>query len=636
MAVELLSPAGGWDSLRAAVSNGADAVYFGAGSFNARRRAENFSLDELPKVVSYCHVNGVKAYLAVNILIKNYELKDFFAIIASAYSAGVDAVIIQDVSLISVIKSHFPGMDVHVSTQAAVYNSFHKDLLSGADRVILPREFTLNQVKEFRDKTGFSVEIFVQGALCYSMSGQCLMSSFLGGRSGNRGLCAQPCRKKYNGKYLLSTKDLCLVEKIPLIVSAGVISLKIEGRLRSPEYVAAATALYRRALDSLEKDRFFVDRDSYLDMELAFNREYTPGMFMRVSDVVTPDAGGKRGVSLGTMGKDGSILLKAALHAGDGVGIVTRRGVHGDHIKTIEHKGRLVEHAVIGQTVRLDINAHCGDEIILSSGAPRRSPYKQAARTQIVIKRGPAREVSFNPHSGGFPDIRLLAKVYSLKDACSAKDAGADCVYYNIFSKDYPVSDKLVSPYIPRCMGEYTAQKALSHVNEVAPASVLCGDPGVAVAIKGTAVYLDLSGNVFNDNAVGFYNARGVIPVISPELSFKELSEFSDKRFASYVHGRLPLMSTKYSLNAEKLTDEKRYVFPVRGEGEYRQVLNSVPLGLFNSVSKLKDAGVNHFLLDLEKEVSVTVATYKKILNGENIKKSADEHTLGNYRQGVQ
>jgi hypothetical protein len=135
---------------------------------------------------------------------------------------------------------------------------------------------------------------------------------------------------------------------------------------------------------------------------------------------------------------------------------------------------------------------------------------------------------------------------------------------------------------------------------------------------------------------VGFYNDRGVIPVISPELSYRELSEFSDRRFASYVHGRLPLMSTRYSLSSEKLRDEKGYVFPVRGEGEYRQVLNSVPLGLFSYVSKLKAAGVNHYLLDLEKDAPDMVNAYRRIISGENIKKPADEYTLGNYREGVQ
>lgn len=636
MAVELLSPAGGWDALRAAVSNGADAVYFGAGSFNARGRAENFTDKDLSKVVSFCHLNGVRAYLAANVLVKNSELKDFFALIRRAYLDGVDAVIIQDISFIPLIKEHFPGLGVHVSTQAGVFNSFHGALLDGADRVVLPRELTLNQVKEFRGKTGIDVEVFVQGALCFSMSGQCLFSSFLGGRSGNRGLCAQPCRKKYNGEYLLSTRDLCLVEKLPLIVSAGVSSLKIEGRLRSPEYVAAATALYRRALDSLDKGRFAVDGDSFVDMELAFNREYTRGMLMRVSDVVTPGTGGKRGVLVGVMDSRGSIKLKAALRVGDGVGIVSRRGMHGDRVKSIEYRGKRVESAGIGDTVRLAINAHAGDEIILSSGSPRRKPYKPAARKPIMIQRDSVEDVVLKARSGGFSDTLLLAKVYSLDDAYASKEAGADYAYYSIFSRDYPADDPQISAYVPRCLGEHTEQAALSLVRDSNCPSVLCGDPGVAVHLKGKRVFLDVSGNVFNDLSAGFYNDRGVIPVVSPELSYTELSGFLDKRFASYVHGRVPLLSTKYSLPAGSLRDERGYVFPVRGEGEYRQVLNSVPLGLFSSVSRLKEAGVNYYLLDLEKDVTGTVDVYRRIISGEKIKKPAGEYTVGNYRDGVQ
>jgi len=229
---------------------------------------------------------------------------------------------------------------VHVSTQAGVFNSFHRALLDGVDRVILPREMSLNQVRVFCERTGFPVEVFVQGALCFSMSGQCLMSSFLGGRSGNRGLCAQPCRKKFNGKYILSTRDLCLVERIPDIVSAGVSSLKIEGRLRSPEYIGAATALYRRAIDSLEAGHFGLDLDSFTDMELAFSRDYTEGMLMHVSDVVTPGAGGKRGVFLGVVGEGGRVLLETDLYVGDGVGVVSRGGMHGDRVKRIVCSGR--------------------------------------------------------------------------------------------------------------------------------------------------------------------------------------------------------------------------------------------------------------------------------------------------------
>ena len=633
--VELLSPAGNWDCLKAAVANGADAVYFGAGSFNARRRAENFSEKEFSSVVSFCHQSGIYAYLAANTLVRNDELEQYFRLLSHAYSAEVDAVIIQHLSFIPVIKKNFPGMGIHVSTQAAVYNSFYSDLIRGADRVILPREFTLKQVREFHERTNIPVEVFVQGALCFSISGQCLMSSFLGGRSGNRGLCAQPCRKKYNGKYLLSTRDLCLLERLPEIVHAGVASLKIEGRLRGHEYVGAATAVYRRALDSPLTGKYVIDGDAYMDMRLAFNREYTGGMMFRVSDVVTPEAGGKRGVFLGILDRNGSMKLEAPLRVGDGVGIAAKGRTHGDVIREMEYKKKKTIAAERGRTVRLFLNAKAGDKIFLTSGAPRRRDISIPKREKISIFRPKAGPVDLPRNAAAFDGVRLLVKTYSLKDAYDAKSAGADRVYYNVYFQDYPRNDPSVSPYIPRCLSEWNAQKALDLVDEIKPASVLSGDPGVAVNIKGREVYLDISGNVYNDLDVGFCNGRGVIPLVSPELSFGQLAGFSDKRFAVYAHGRIPLMSTKYRLDSDALRDEKGYVFPVRAEGDFRQVLNSVPLGLYEHVLKLKERGILHYFLDLEENVPETVSAYRRILSGESIKKSKGKYTLGNYRSGV-
>jgi putative protease len=250
--VELLSPVGSRQALTAAVENGADAVYFGVGKFNARRRAENLTREELKAAVEYAHDNGVKVYNTFNILIKNHELRAFFEDISDAYSKGIDGIIIQHISFARLLKETFPDLRIHMSTQAAITNSYYIDLLWGADRVTLPREFSIAEVREFIDTAGerIETEVFVHGALCFCYSGLCLFSSFLGGRSGNRGLCAQPCRKNYNGSYLLSTKDLCLVNRIPEIIAAGVASFKIEGRLRSPRYTALATRvqprIYRR------------------------------------------------------------------------------------------------------------------------------------------------------------------------------------------------------------------------------------------------------------------------------------------------------------------------------------------------------------------------------------------------------
>jgi collagenase-like PrtC family protease len=508
-------------------------------------------------------------------------------------------------------------------------------LLSGADRVILPREFTLKQVREFREKTGLDIEVFIQGALCFSVSGQCLLSSFLGGRSANRGLCAQPCRKKYNGGFVLSTRDLCLAGKIPDLIAAGVSSLKIEGRLRDARYVSCATTLYRRVIDSFYSGKYGIDPDALMDMRLAFSREYTEGMLARVNDVVTPDAGGKRGALLGRLEKDGALRLNEQVRVGDGVGILTGKGVHGDVIRAIERCGRKVSFAGKGDTVRLFLNAKEGDEIVLTSGVARRKPYKIPKRKPLLTRKAKPHEISLDIKKKGLAGRMLLVKVYSRKDASKAREAGADRVYYNVFSKDYPMDDRSVNPYVPRCLSEWNAQKALKTLEHLDPNSVLSGDAGLACSLAGREVFLDMSGNVFNDVAVGFYNARGVIPVVSPELSFKELSEFRDKRFCVYAHGRIALMSTKYALPDESLLDEKGYVFPVRTELDMRQVLNSVPLGLFDGIRKLEGYGISRYLLDLSGDVSETVAAYRKIMQGSDDRKTKEGYTMGNYRAGV-
>ncbi|MDD5112078.1 MAG: U32 family peptidase [Candidatus Altiarchaeota archaeon] len=633
--MELLSPAGSWDALKAAVSEGADAVYFGAGIFNARRRAVNFREKELASVVGYCHERGVKAYLAANILVKNSELSEYFRLIEKSYNAGIDAVIMQEISFMPVIKESLPDLQVHVSTQAGVFNSLWKTLLKGADRVILPRELTLKQIREFHEKTGIPVEVFAHGALCYSISGQCLMSSFLGGRSGNRGLCAQPCRKRYNGRYQLSTRDLCLVDRLPEIAAAGVTALKIEGRLRSPEYAGASTALYRRALDSLAKGAFTMDEDARLDARLAFARDYTHGGMFKEFDITTPEEGGKRGIHIGVMGKDGLIKIEAPLRAGDGVGIIGAKGIHGDVVRGIELRGKIADHASIGEIVRLRINAHEGDRIELTSGKTRRGKYKPPKRAVIATAMRHGSITIPKTIAAVKTGVRLLVKAYTVDDAKAALDAGADRVYYNIFYKDFPNGNGSISPYVPRCLSEWNAERAIGMLASMKPRSVLAGDMGVASRLDCDETYLDISCNAFNDIDVAYYNEQGMTPVISPELSLKELYGFADKRFAVYAHGRIPLMTTKYILREKRLTDEKGYTFPAREELDHTRILNSIPLGLYGRVLELKKQDINEYLLDLEDEVAETVAAYRRILAGKPAKKPAAKHTLGNYRNGV-
>ena len=279
MKTELLSPAGSLANLKAAIASGADAVYLGMNKFNAREFATNFNDDYFKEAVKICKSNNVKLFLTMNTLIKNNELSEFFKDMSFAYEQGIDSVIIQDPSFIKIIKDSFPGLHVHISTQAGVMNSEHANLLSSAERIVLAREISKKNLESIRKNYKKELEVFIHGALCVCVSGSCLFSSFVGGRSGNRGKCSQPCRRKYNGCYYLSTKELCLIEKIPELVKLGINSLKIEGRMRTPYYVATTTGIYRKALDDYSNNKFKVTPEMKSKLASAFSRDFTKGCY---------------------------------------------------------------------------------------------------------------------------------------------------------------------------------------------------------------------------------------------------------------------------------------------------------------------------------------------------------------------
>ena len=276
--VEILAPAGSYESFRAALGAGADAVYAGGSRFGARAFADNFTQDELVRAVGEAHLFGRKFYLTVNTLLKDNEIDELYDYLAPLYEAGLDAVIVQDAGVIEYIRDVFPRLDIHASTQMTVTGSYGAKFLEeqGVTRVVPARELSLGEIRQIREETGLEIECFVHGALCYCYSGQCLLSSMIGGRSGNRGQCAQPCRLPYtvNGKkkYYLSPKDICTLEIIPDLVDAGIDSFKIEGRMKKPEYVAGVTSMYRKYADLyLEKGRagFKVlpeDREMLMDL----------------------------------------------------------------------------------------------------------------------------------------------------------------------------------------------------------------------------------------------------------------------------------------------------------------------------------------------------------------------------------
>jgi putative protease len=345
---ELLAPAGGFDALRAAVRNGADAVYLGTTELNARRGAQNFTLETLPDACDYAHLRGARIYLTANVVVLESEMRSALAMIARAWEAGVDAVIVQDLGLLRAIAASLPEVRIHSSTQIDAHNVESILALAemGVSRITLARELSVSELGQLVAASPVELESFAHGSLCFCHSGQCFMSSLVGGRSANRGLCAQPCRLPYDlvdengvvaevpGRYLLSPKDLCGIDLLPGLVSAGVAALKIEGRMKSPEYVASVVSVYRAALD-----RAMADTAGYAvlpveseRLEEAFNRGFTQGYLADIRDdrLMSYTRPNNRGVPLGRVSQTApghaSIVLDRALESADTIEFWTAAG----------------------------------------------------------------------------------------------------------------------------------------------------------------------------------------------------------------------------------------------------------------------------------------------------------------------
>ncbi|WP_372009317.1 DUF3656 domain-containing protein [Paenibacillus chitinolyticus] len=338
--IELLAPAGDWDCLRAAVANGANAIFFGVEKFNARARAHNFKMDELSDIMSFLHLYGVKGFLTFNILVFEDELRDAKELIEACVDAGVDAVIVQDLGLVKMIRDISPDFPIHGSTQMTITSPEAVEFTKPfeIERVVLGRENNLKQIKTIGDQAKLPMEVFVHGALCVSYSGQCLTSEMWGGRSANRGECAQACRLPYDlivdGEpkpmgdvaYLLSPKDLAAIELVPQLIEAGVTSFKIEGRLKSPEYVANVVSKYRRAIDAyFDGKDAKPSKEDIRELQQSFSRGFTSGFLegtnnKKLVDGTFPKS---RGVFLGRVKqvlRDAVICeIEAPLKRGDGI-----------------------------------------------------------------------------------------------------------------------------------------------------------------------------------------------------------------------------------------------------------------------------------------------------------------------------
>ena len=364
--MKIVAPAGNLERFYSAVNAGADEIYMGIKGFGARRNAENFTLEEYKEAIDYAHKRGSRIFLTLNTLMKNVEIDFLYTNLKVLYEYGLDAIIVQDLGYFRFIKENFPDIDIHGSTQMTVANHFEAEYLRklGFKRVVLPREMTFEEIKKIRENTSIELEVFVSGALCISYSGNCYMSSFIGGRSGNRGMCAQPCRKLYTKdskcNFLLSPKDQLMgKEEIQKLKSIGINSIKIEGRMKEKTYVNEAVTYFKDMIADIDRNE---------KLSNVFNRGYSKGYFYsdtKSSDIMNRNYSATMGKSIGLIsGKE--LILEDGIILGDGITYLSRdyEVLGGEYINRIEKKNQKEKFK----------EANIGDKIILRN-APKGAKY---------------------------------------------------------------------------------------------------------------------------------------------------------------------------------------------------------------------------------------------------------------------
>lgn len=616
--IELLLPAGNIECLRAAVNNGADAVYLGLERFNARQSAGNFKNSELKSIVDFCHKKNVKVYVALNTIVKNSEIEDYLKLINVASQANADAIIIQDSCLIPTIKKNFPDISIHLSTQATITNA--SSVPNDVDRVVLARELKYEEIKQISNS--FETEIFVHGALCVSYSGLCIFSSIIGGRSGNRGQCSQTCRRIYNNKHLLSTKDLCLINKLGELEEAGVKSFKIEGRMRSSLYVGTVARVYRKALDGEN-----ITEQDMKDLLLAFNREFTEG-FAFTDEIIDAKKPMNRGLYLGFV-RDGKVMIKEDLKPGDGISIWKKKYVIGQKIDFEAQKGDLIDAPngslkgdAIYKTSSVDLTVDLGEEIPITENT--------IDEKELIIPSFEEEENNNNPV--------LIGRAYNKSQALELGNAKADIVYYDILAPDFlEVKEQLKRSKLfamtPKIVSDEDIESITKIVEEIKPDGVLIQNRGFISkleSIEGLEIHNDLG--AFNDLDLDCLPGKSIL---SRELSYKEIKKLKHKNTIVQVHGELVVMILKQKLKAPELIDEEDRHFKVREMHGTHEILNYNQLGLFNKTLILFDRGIRNYYIDC-KDAAKFIGIYRKILTSDfDDNKIRRGYTTGHFNKGI-
>lgn len=681
---EILSPAGNIDMLYAAVRSGADAVYLGAKEFSARRNAENFTEDELAVAVRYCHIHGVSVYLTLNTVIKNSELSAALAVARNAYNCGVDGIIIQDLGLAAILHKKIPELKLHASTQMSVHSPSALPILKklGFKQVVLAREMSREEIKEVCQRArelGITVEVFVHGALCMCVSGQCLLSAFLGSRSGNRGLCAGPCRLPFKAEggtgYDLSLKDLSLLKYIRELYSLGVRSFKIEGRMKRPEYVAAATATCKQALEKGSVDETLSDTLKNVFSRSGFTDGYYtsqlgPSMFgIRTrEDVISAEDAFPLLHGLYRNEPDSvPVSLNAVIEAGKPISLTVSDNAGNTayaegavpsvaQSRPLTYEAAYKSLSKLGGTPYYDIGGgiRLQDGLFVSAGelnSLRRKAIEllDEKRSELRLEKSTA---EYTPNKAVEKKSRKAPEIYvRLENAeqLSETVATADAVILPAEKNPEPLLSRglRVIAELPRGItSESALTSRLKYLSSLGITEATCGNlAAIEIAQKcGFEILGDLGLNLANSESFNLLKELGVkAALVSCEATFKEISEITSPiPLGITVYGNLPLMlfrncplkNGRSCDSCDKkgfLTDRLGTEFPVSCKGGYSELFNSVPLWLADRPDDIKNADfkVLYFTRESAERVSEVIAAYKSCLPPDT------KHTRGLYFRGT-
>ncbi len=655
--MEILSPAGGPEALRAAVFAGADAVYLGGPAFGARANAKNFSREELAEAVRFCHARGVRVHVTVNILLKDRELPEALDLVAYLCALGVDAVLVQDMGLFALLRKRAPGLPLHASTQMSLHTPGGAKLLHelGAARVVLARELSLPEIREIADSCPVELEAFVHGALCMCLSGQCYLSAMLGGRSGNRGMCAQPCRLPFAAPggtgHDLSLKDLSFIREIGALEEAGVCSAKIEGRMKRPEYVAAATAACRRAADGEALPEELLKDLEAVFSRSGFTRGYLTGdrgreMFgiRRKEDVTGATEkvlSGLRGLYQGER-RSIPVSLKLRIEDSEAALIAKDREGRKSEVRTALEAGEL--RPLSRERCEAQLRKTGGTPFVVNSpdvpeegarlGVSQLNALRREALSRLLEVREsrepiPFQRIPYVPsprkRKGGAGRLPLRA-CFRRADQVTGEAKACESIVLPLYTAEKELLDLRERGFTrilleqPRAFfgAEKEVEDLMKRRMEAGFREFVCGNPGGLELGRrlGAVLHGGWGLNIFNTAALDAFAALGLRSAeVSMELTSRELRELGGElpRGAT-LYGRQALMLTRNCplANSPKgclrcktpgaLTDRLGKRFPVvctgQGNARYAEVLNSVPLWLGDREAPGADFGVLRFTVE--------------------------------------